>query len=86
MDSANTTDSSSPLQNSLNNTPPFVREGTHASHALAQWAEYLFNIFKYQHRTFTFAVYVCKNLARLFYYDRTGVFVSEAFVTDVRLD
>ena len=39
----------------------------------------MLDIFNDQHRLFSYAIYVVKSQARLLYYDRSGVFVSEVF-------
>ncbi|EJF58097.1 hypothetical protein DICSQDRAFT_110833 [Dichomitus squalens LYAD-421 SS1] len=59
--------------------PPFVRLSKEGEESLGQFMEYMLNVQKYQHRTFCYAVYVCYDMARLFYFDRSGAFVSEPF-------
>ncbi|TBU42647.1 hypothetical protein BD309DRAFT_923182 [Dichomitus squalens] len=39
---------------------------------------YMDHVFNYQHRTFCYAVYVCFDMARLLYFDRSGAYVTEA--------
>ncbi|TBU42658.1 hypothetical protein BD309DRAFT_923204 [Dichomitus squalens] len=58
---------------------PFIKLSGNGGKALGQFIEYTLNVFKYQHRTFCYAVYVCYDMARLLFFDRSGVHVSEPF-------
>ncbi|KAI1791533.1 hypothetical protein LXA43DRAFT_889104 [Ganoderma leucocontextum] len=62
--------------------PPFVKLSEGGEEALGQFVEYMLNVQKNQHRIFSYAVYVCYNMARLLYFDRSGAFVSEPFRWD----
>ncbi|TBU37709.1 hypothetical protein BD309DRAFT_594715 [Dichomitus squalens] len=55
----------------------FLRESEEGRAALEQLAEYMAHVFKYQHRTFAYAIYFFRNKARLIYFDRTGAAVSD---------
>ncbi|TBU22446.1 hypothetical protein BD311DRAFT_676064 [Dichomitus squalens] len=59
--------------------PPFIKLSQNGEDALGQFVEYILNVFKYQHRTFCYAVYVCYDMARLLFFDRSGAYVSEPF-------
>ncbi|KAI1786023.1 hypothetical protein LXA43DRAFT_1076771 [Ganoderma leucocontextum] len=62
--------------------PPFVKLSEGGEEALGQFVEYMLNVQKNQHRIFSYAVYVCYDMARLLYFDRSGAFVSEPFRWD----
>ena len=49
---------------------------------LDQFAEYMRNLWKHQHRTFSYAICVCCDMARLFRFDRSGILVTEPFRWD----
>nr|VWO97644.1 2-octaprenylphenol hydroxylase (EC (2-polyprenylphenol 6-hydroxylase) [Ganoderma boninense] len=66
-------------ETSTRTVPPFVRLAKDGEAALAQFIEYMHNVRKCQHRIFSYAVYVCYDMARLFYFDRSGAYVSEPF-------
>ncbi|PIL30437.1 hypothetical protein GSI_07624 [Ganoderma sinense ZZ0214-1] len=59
--------------------PSFVNVSEEGMKALDQFVEHQSNVFKYQHRTFCYSVYICFDMARLLYIDRAGAFVSEPF-------
>ncbi|KAI1791907.1 hypothetical protein LXA43DRAFT_888599 [Ganoderma leucocontextum] len=59
--------------------PPFIKLSDNGEKALGQFVEYQLNLFKYQHRTFCYSIYVCFDMARLLYFDRAGAYVSEPF-------
>ncbi|PIL30416.1 hypothetical protein GSI_07603 [Ganoderma sinense ZZ0214-1] len=59
--------------------PPFVNISNDGMKALDQFVEHQLNVFKCQHRTFCYTVYICFDMARLLYVDRAGAFVSEPF-------
>ncbi|EJF58100.1 hypothetical protein DICSQDRAFT_173329 [Dichomitus squalens LYAD-421 SS1] len=59
--------------------PPFIKLSDKGEKALGQFVEYMLNVFKHQHRTFCYAVYVCFDMARLLFFDRSGAYVSEPF-------
>ncbi|TBU38581.1 hypothetical protein BD309DRAFT_1056444 [Dichomitus squalens] len=65
----------------------FLRSSKEGKAALGQLAEYMTHVFKYQHRTFAYAIYFFRNKARLIYFDRTGAAVSDwcDFETDLYL-
>nr|VWO97054.1 2-octaprenylphenol hydroxylase (EC (2-polyprenylphenol 6-hydroxylase) [Ganoderma boninense] len=42
------------------------------------------HVYKYQHRTFSYAVCVCYDMVRLLYFDRSGILVTEPFRWDQR--
>ncbi|PIL30415.1 hypothetical protein GSI_07602 [Ganoderma sinense ZZ0214-1] len=64
--------------------PSFVKLSRRGKEILDQFAEYMLNLLKYQHRTFSYAACVCYDMARLFYFDRSGVLVTEPFRWDER--
>ncbi|RDX49414.1 hypothetical protein OH76DRAFT_529428 [Lentinus brumalis] len=57
----------------------FIRSSAGGEAALAQFIEYMLNVFDNQHRVFSYALYVWDHLARLCYFDRDGAVVSEEF-------
>ncbi len=59
--------------------PPFVNISDNGLKALGQFVSQQLDVFKYQHRTFYYSIYVCFDMARLLYFDHAGVHVSEAF-------
>ena len=59
--------------------PPFIKLSDNGEKALGQFVEYHLNLFKYQHRTFCYSIYVCFDMARLLYFDRSGAYVSKPF-------
>ncbi|PIL24577.1 hypothetical protein GSI_12461 [Ganoderma sinense ZZ0214-1] len=59
--------------------PPFIKLSDNGEKALGQFVEYHLNLFKYQHRTFCYSIYICFDMARLLYFDRAGAYVSEPF-------
>ncbi|PIL24557.1 hypothetical protein GSI_12441 [Ganoderma sinense ZZ0214-1] len=59
--------------------PPFVRLAKEGEAALAQFIEYMHNVRKCQHRIFSYAVYICYDMAHLFYFDHSGAYISEPF-------
>ncbi|KAM5541461.1 hypothetical protein V8D89_005015 [Ganoderma adspersum] len=59
--------------------PPFIKLSDNGEKALGQFVEYHLNLFKYQHRTFCYSIYVCFDMARLLYFDRAGAYVSGPF-------
>ena len=63
-------------------TSPCIELSNHGENILNQFVEYVLSLQTHQHRTFSYAVYVCYNMARLFYFDRSGVLVSEPFRWD----
>lgn len=55
----------------------FLREWEEESgEALEELARHMSHIFRLQHRTFAYAIYVFRNKARLIYFDRSGAAVS----------
>ncbi|KAI0794694.1 hypothetical protein C8Q74DRAFT_1366107 [Fomes fomentarius] len=58
---------------------PFIRNTSQGLKALAQLGEYMCNTFTHQHRTFSYAIYIVKNMCRLLYFDRSGAFVTTPF-------
>nr|VWP01809.1 Uncharacterized protein [Ganoderma boninense] len=59
--------------------PPFIKLSGNGEAALGQFIEYQLNLFKYQHRTFSYSIYICFDMARLLYFDRAGAYVSQPF-------
>ncbi|PIL24565.1 hypothetical protein GSI_12449 [Ganoderma sinense ZZ0214-1] len=59
--------------------PPFIKLSDNGEQALAQFVEYHLNVFKYQHRTFCYSIYICFDMARLLFFDRAGAYVSHPF-------
>ncbi|KAI0701148.1 hypothetical protein C8T65DRAFT_811512 [Cerioporus squamosus] len=57
----------------------FVRGSIEGEVALYQFAEYVLNVLNHQHRLFCYAIYVCRRMARLCFFDRGGAVVSEDF-------
>ncbi|KAI0701156.1 hypothetical protein C8T65DRAFT_558590, partial [Cerioporus squamosus] len=57
----------------------FVRGSIEGEAALAQFAEYVLNVFNHQHRLFCYAIYICGRMARLCCFDRGGAVVSKDF-------
>ena len=72
-------ESSAPPETTTRTVPPFVRLSKGGEAALAQFIEYMHNVRKSQHRIFSYAVYICYDMARLFYFDRSGAYVSQPF-------
>ena len=62
--------------------PPFIKQSDRGKIALGQFVEYMLNVQKNQHRVFSYSVYICSDMVRLFYFDRSGAFVSEPFLWD----
>ncbi|KAI0737300.1 hypothetical protein C8Q80DRAFT_1358826 [Daedaleopsis nitida] len=59
--------------------PQYMHDTLLGSAGISQLGEYMFKTFKYQHRIFSFAIYVCLNMCRLLRFDHSGAFVSEPF-------
>ena len=59
--------------------PPSIKLSDNGEKALDQFVEYHLNVFKHQHRTFCYSIYICFDMARLLYFDRAGVYVTEPF-------
>ncbi|PIL24566.1 hypothetical protein GSI_12450 [Ganoderma sinense ZZ0214-1] len=59
--------------------PPFVNVSHVGIKALDQFIERQLNIFRCQHRTFCYSIYICFDMARLLYFDRAGAYVSHPF-------
>ncbi|EJF58110.1 hypothetical protein DICSQDRAFT_139753 [Dichomitus squalens LYAD-421 SS1] len=78
MTQAESTDAPQP-ETVKKHVPPFIKLSGNGGKALGRFIEYMLNVFKYQHRTFCYAVYVCYDMARLLFFDRSGVHVSEPF-------
>ncbi|KAM5541449.1 hypothetical protein V8D89_005003 [Ganoderma adspersum] len=62
--------------------PPFIKQSGKGKIALGQFVEYMLNVQKNQHRVFSYSVYICSDMARLLYFDRSGAFVSKPFSWD----
>ncbi|TBU24408.1 hypothetical protein BD311DRAFT_791025 [Dichomitus squalens] len=78
MTQAESTDTPQP-ETVKKHVPPFIKLSGNGGKALGQFIEYMLSVFKYQHRTFCYTVYVCYDMARLLFFDRSGVHVSEPF-------
>ncbi|KAI0739361.1 hypothetical protein C8Q80DRAFT_178097 [Daedaleopsis nitida] len=59
--------------------PKFIHCSVKGQTGLSQLGENMFKTFKYQHRIFSFAMYVCRNMCRLLRFDHSGAFVSTPF-------
>ena len=57
----------------------YLRRSQEGAEGLGQLAEYMLNVFIYQHRIFSFFIYVLRNRCRLLYFERTGSYVSTPF-------
>ncbi|KAM5541456.1 hypothetical protein V8D89_005010 [Ganoderma adspersum] len=66
----------------MQTVPPFIKQSGKGKIALSQFVEYMLNVQKNQHRVFSYSVYICSDMARLFYFDRSGAFVSKPFSWD----
>ncbi|KAI1791897.1 hypothetical protein LXA43DRAFT_888372 [Ganoderma leucocontextum] len=75
-------ESSAKPETTTRTVPPFAKVSKKGE--AAQFVEYMHNVRKCQHRIFSYAVYVCYDMARLFYFDRSGAFVSEPFRWDAK--
>ncbi|PIL30435.1 hypothetical protein GSI_07622 [Ganoderma sinense ZZ0214-1] len=62
--------------------PSFIKLSRHGEAVLGKFVGYMRSLFEYQHRTFSYAVYVCYDMARLLYFDRSGTLVTEPFRWD----
>ncbi|PIL30413.1 hypothetical protein GSI_07600 [Ganoderma sinense ZZ0214-1] len=61
-----------------------LSDHVHGEEVLGYFVDYMRNLYKYQHRTFSYAVHVCYDMARLFYVDCSGILVTEPFRWDER--
>ena len=59
--------------------PSYIRRSKNDWDGLGQLAEYMLNVFIYQHRAFSFFIYILRNRCRLLYFERTGAYVSTPF-------
>ncbi|KAI0730493.1 hypothetical protein C8Q76DRAFT_832590 [Earliella scabrosa] len=57
----------------------YLRRSQEGAEGLGQLAEYMLNVFIYQHRIFSFFIYVLRNRCRLLHFERTGSYVSTPF-------
>ncbi|PIL24562.1 hypothetical protein GSI_12446 [Ganoderma sinense ZZ0214-1] len=62
--------------------PPFIKQSEKGKITLGQFVEYMLNVRKNQHRVFSYSVYICSDMARLFCFDHAGAFVSQPFQWD----
>ncbi|PIL24568.1 hypothetical protein GSI_12452 [Ganoderma sinense ZZ0214-1] len=79
LDSMDDEDGSSDTSSDDGDSEPCTgRAGTKES-AVSELADFMYNLATRQHRTFTYGFYVQWRRARLLYFDRTGILVSESF-------
>ncbi|KAI0794648.1 hypothetical protein C8Q74DRAFT_588073 [Fomes fomentarius] len=75
---AKTGDPSS-LPSSQNVPPSIIRNTRQGLKAFAQFNDYMQNTLTYQHRNFSYAIYIAKNMCRLLFLDRSGAYITTPF-------
>ncbi|KAI0724850.1 hypothetical protein C8Q72DRAFT_647456 [Fomitopsis betulina] len=69
-------ETTTPTQGPAQEPKPFVRSGVGAEGSLGQMAEYVAKIFRRQHRTHLFTLFIFQGQARVIRWDRAGAIVS----------
>ncbi|KAI0794665.1 hypothetical protein C8Q74DRAFT_1366081 [Fomes fomentarius] len=64
---------------SQNVPPSIIRNTREGLKAFAQFDDDMYSTLTYQHRIFSYAIYVAKNMCRLLFLDRSGAYITTPF-------